>query len=62
MKSMTEKAVALGISQSFFSMIYNGRRKPSWAMAERWKKETKRTFDWWQRASLSDIQKVMDKV
>lgn len=62
MASMTERAAKLGISQSYYSQIYNGKKLPGWKLADKWKPITRRTFEWWKTARLSEIQRLFDKI
>ena len=62
--TQTERAFKLGISQNFFSLIYNGRRLPGWDTVQRWNNEAIicKSYLWWRGATLSQIQNVMDKI
>ena len=62
--TMTERAARLGISSTYLSMIFNGRRLPGWKTVERWNNEAVicKSMKWWRSAGLSDIQKVINKV
>jgi len=60
--SMTQKAAILGISTSYLSLIWNGKRIPSYKLAQQWKPITGKRYEWWQAAKVSQIQKVLDAV
>lgn len=62
--TMTERAARLGISQSYLSMIYKGKRRPGWKTVERWNNEAVicKSMKWWRGAELVDIQKAINKV
>lgn len=61
---MTKKAARLGISTSYLSMIYNGRRKPGYRLVQRWRTEALicKTISWWEEAPLPQIQKAIDAI
>jgi transcriptional regulator with XRE-family HTH domain len=59
---MTEKAARLGISQSYYSQIYNGVKRPGWKLADKWKPITKRTFEWWKKAESDEIRALLDRL
>jgi transcriptional regulator with XRE-family HTH domain len=62
--NMTKKAARLGISTSYLSMIYNGRRKPGYYLVQRWRTEALicKTISWWESATLDQIQKTIDSI
>ena len=62
--TQTERAAKLGISQNFFSLIYNGWRKPSIKTVERWNKEgvVRNKFMWFRSAKLSQVQRVLNAI
>lgn len=61
---MTKKDLAktLGISQPYFSLIYNGKAKVSQRLADDWKDRTGRTFKWFQTAPLAKVQHIFNKL
>jgi transcriptional regulator with XRE-family HTH domain len=60
--TQTEKAARLGISANYLSMIYHGKRLPSVKLAEAWKDVTGKGYEWWAKAKVSQIQKILDAV
>lgn len=60
--TQTELAKHLGVSQGYLSRIYNGFRRPSWTLAQRWKPKTKRTYEWWREAKQADVQRVFNRL
>ena len=62
--TQTERAFKLGISQNFFSLIYNGQRRPSYKTVERWNREgiIRNKFMWWRETTLTQIQRVLDAI
>lgn len=61
---MTQAKLAkkLKCTQGYISKLYNGYGKPSFEMAERWKKLTGWGYNKWRKATVSQIQRMMDSI
>jgi len=57
-----ELAKHLGISAPYLSLIYHGRRRPSWAMAQKLKAVCRRTYEWWKSAPQADVQRLLNRI
>jgi len=55
-----ELAKKLGWSDGYLSKVKNGYCKPSSRMAEAARPILKRTSEWWNDASVSEIKKVLE--
>ena len=60
--TQTELAKHLGVSQGYLSRIYHGGRRPSWSLAQRWKPQTRRTYEWWRGATQKDVQRILNRM
>jgi transcriptional regulator with XRE-family HTH domain len=60
--TQTERAARLGISANYLSMIYHGKRKPGLKLARIWYAITGMDPEWWAKAKVSQIQKILDAV
>ena len=62
--TQTERAAKLGISQNFFSLIYNGQRLPGWKTVQRWNNEAIicKGYLWWRKATTEQKQRVLNAI
>ena len=61
MSTQTEKAAKIGISQNYFSQIYNGRKYPGLKVVQRLQAlGVRKAFEWWRSAKLGEVQKQLD--
>jgi transcriptional regulator with XRE-family HTH domain len=55
-----ELAKKLGWSEGYLSKVLNGYCRPSAYMADKARPVVKRTAEWWNDASVAEIQKVLE--
>ena len=55
-------AKLLGISQGYFSAIYNKKHVPSRKLTSQWKPMTKRTHEWFEAARVAEIQRLFNRI
>ena len=61
MSTQTEKAAKIGISQNYFSQIYNGRKYPGFKVVLMLRSlGIRKSYEWWRSAKLGEVQKQLD--
>lgn len=59
MKKQIEIANKLGVSRAAISYLLTGRRRPSWAMAQKLSSVFGKSPAWWMTAELDRIRRVL---
>lgn len=57
-----ELAQKLSWSQGYLSKVFHGYARPSEAMAEKARPVTRKTVKWWDDASQSEVQTLLNKL
>lgn len=57
-----DRAKLIGVSQGYLWRVYHGYAKPGKKVLPKLIKATGKNSKWWDKASISEVQKVLDAV